>query len=452
MSGVLSCSDDTGARKDDPSVAANVAKPTPETPGGSDLVDASDRVQVGNTERDAGFDAAAASDAASRPEPSDAAVRSDDDAGDEPVVDAGDAAQAPQRPQEPQQPDDDDAGEPPNVDAGQAQAPMTGPDGCPIFQLPSDCKIPEGRGLPVELRCTGLYGDWAERRVACGVTEYKPAYELYSDGAAKRRWYQLPEGTHVDATRPEAFKFPIGTQFWKEFRVEVDGESRLAETRLLKKIAEGKTGWLYTSYVWDAAAANATQTNYGAQDVNGSDHVVPSLEQCRQCHVGREDFILGWDPIMLGPGATGVDLSQLVAAGTLQNIGGTPPTIPGTDSESLGLAYLHANCGISCHNPEGDARDSGLFMRLDTDKLANITTTPTLATGLFKTPWENAKIGTLTPPADSPFFDLVPLRPDASLVLVRMQVRGTEAQMPPLGTLHIDEDGVALVQALIGGN
>jgi hypothetical protein len=342
---------------------------------------------------------------------------------------------------------DEDAGVIPAADSGMQPAASSpaAPD-CVPFVMPADCTTPDGRPLPTELRCTGLYGDWAKKTPACGVKAYRPAHELWSDGDKKQRWFQLPEGSHVDAARPEAFVYPIGTQFWKEFKVEANGELRLAETRLLRKVSDARNGWVYTSYVWDGD--KAIQTNDGAKDVAGTDHVVPNLDQCRQCHSGREDFILGWDPIMLGAGAQGVTFEQLVANGTLQNAPAAP-SLPGTDAQALALAYLHANCGISCHNPGGDAKDSGLFMRLDLEKLQSVMSTPTFATGLYKKPWENAKTGTLMPPPDMGFVDLAPGRPDASLVLVRMQTRGSEAQMPPVGSLHVDEQGVAQVRALV---
>jgi hypothetical protein len=376
------------------------------------------------------------------------------------VIDAGaaghagssalsDAANSSDLPEEPE-----DAGTPPPsaADAGPVAPPplVFGPDGCVMFVMPSDCTTPPNRVLPSDLRCTGLYGDWASRALACGVHPYQPAFELYSDGAHKQRWYSLPEGTHIDGTQPEGFVYPVGTQFWKEFRVDVAGESRLIETRLLRKISNSATGWVYTSYVWDEQAQNAVQTNMGALNVDGSDHDVPTLEQCRQCHSGRADFILGWDPIMLGPGATGTDLAQLVQSGMLENLATTDITIPGTDPQALALGYLHANCGISCHNPNGDAKDTGLFMRLDADKLRTVQSTPAFVTGFGKVPWENAKIGTLTPPADLGYFrDFFPFRADASLVVVRMQHRGSEAQMPPIATEKVDEDGVALIRALV---
>ena len=352
---------------------------------------------------------------------------------------------------------DEDAGMAPAADGGMdasvpvqpaADGGMPSTSDCAPFVMPSDCTTPEGRPLPTDLRCTGLYGDWSRKALACGVTGYRPAYELWSDGAAKQRWFSLPEGSRVDAANPEAFVYPIGTQFWKEFRVQVNGQSKLAETRLLRKVSDGLNGWVYTSYVWDERGDNAVQTNDGITGLHGSDHVVPNLDQCRQCHAGRRDFVLGWDPILLGPGATGATYEQLTASGVLQNAP-PAPVLPGTDSQKLALAYLHANCGVSCHNADGDAKDSALFMRLDLDELQSVQSTPTFATGLLKMPWENAKIQALMPPPDTAFVDLMPGRADASLILVRMQTRGSEAQMPPIGSLHVDETGVAQVRALI---
>jgi hypothetical protein len=88
-------------------------------------------------------------------------------------------------------------------------------------------------------------------------------------------------------------------------------------------------------------------------------------------------------------------------------------------------------------------------MRLDFDKLTQVTDTPTIATGLMKTPWKNAKIQSLNPPTDSPYYDILPNRTDASLIYLRMNTRGTEAQMPPIGSNKVDPTGLELVRKLI---
>jgi hypothetical protein len=350
------------------------------------------------------------------------------------AADAGarDAASSPSERSTPMRSIDDDAG--PAADGG----------GCAPFTMPKDCPTQASGALPAELRCTGLYGDWAARRVACGVTPYALAYLPWSDGAVERRWFSLPEGTHVDASRPDAFQFPVGAQFWQELRVPDGAGTKLVETRLSRKLATPKASWLYTSYVWDERGETALQTNDGVKAALGTDHDVPNIDQCRRCHEGREDFILGWDTLMLAP-----DLPQLTAAGVIADQPDRIPAIPGSPTDAAALAYLHVNCGVSCHNPTGDAKDSGLFMRLDFDKLTQVTDTPTIATGLMKTPWKNAKIQSLNPPTDSPYYDILPNRTDASLIYLRMNTRGTEAQMPPIGSNKVDLTGLELVRKLI---
>lgn len=323
--------------------------------------------------------------------------------------------------------------------------------------MPADCTIPEGAVLPGELRCTGLYEDWASRTLRCGVTEYEPAYPLWSDGLKKRRYVWLPPGKSIDVTDPDDFKYPVGTQFWKEFGfAREDGTVQLAETRLLRRVSNG---WMYTSYVWLPDGSNAIQNNDGLLDWNGTGHSVPSRNQCKECHAGRNDFVLGWDAVMLGPGATGITREDLVASGVVrwdgQEEGVRSPldvTIPGDAIEKAALGYLHSNCGVSCHNETDDALglETGYFMRLDFDTLTSVQATDSFSTGLHKTPLPNAPLSELPPPpGGGTYVNLRPLDVERSLLLVRMKLRDVEAAMPRLGTNRVDDDGVAAVQAWI---
>src|SRR5687768_9685692 len=45
---------------------------------------------------------------------------------------------------------------------------------------------PEVAALPDRLTATGLYEDIASDRLAPGITAFRPAFELWSDGADKR--------------------------------------------------------------------------------------------------------------------------------------------------------------------------------------------------------------------------------------------------------------------------
>jgi hypothetical protein len=301
---------------------------------------------------------------------------------------------------------------------------------------------------PVSLHCAGLYADLARGILACGLVEYTPAYELWSDGAVKRRWVRLPPGASIDTSDPDGFVFPAGTWFWKEFQVRVNGELRRAETRLLHKV---ERGWVFTTYVWSPDGRGATATNNGVRNWQGSGHTVPTRDQCVDCHGGRRDLVLGWDPILLGPGAQGVHFEDLHSS--TDDDAGVPLTAavpPGDAIEQAALGYLHVNCGVSCHNDSIDARarDTALYMKLATGHSQGVLDTPP-ATAINKLPTGNAPFFELPEPSEGPFYDLLPGSPARSLVLARMLVRDHPAQMPPLASNVIDDAGAAIVSAWI---
>jgi hypothetical protein len=344
-----------------------------------------------------------------------------------------------------------DAGATAKPARGDARAGHNAP--CKDFVMPKDCTVPRGAVLPGELRCTGLYGDADSQQLACGIEAYAPAYELWADNAEKHRYISMPPGKTIDVSDPDNFKFPVGTQLWKEFRVEVSGKRRPSETRLLRK---SDKGWLYTSYVWSDDGKRATQQNDGVTDWLGSGHDVPTRDQCRECHEGRTDLALGWDLLMLGDGATGMTRGELAKRGLLSAGGKTlaadapqlKAAIPGNDTERAALGYLHANCGVSCHNatPDAAARDTGLMLRLEHAMLDRAQETPAIATGANRLPAPNSKM-----PPGGPFYDLLPGDPEHSLLVARMNVRGTEAQMPRVGTRLVDDRGVGVVKRWIEG-
>lgn len=344
-----------------------------------------------------------------------------------------------------------DDGSTPEADAsGRMDAGDTATEApCKPFTMPTDCSAPSDGVLPSELRCTGLYGDFAARQLACGVERYTPLFTLWSDGTEKHRYVALPPGTHVDVSDPENFVFPVDTRLFKEFHVEVNGQSKLAETRLLHK---SEAGWLYTTYVWTDDGTNAVQQNNGVPRIFGSEHSVPTRDQCRDCHEGRPDFVLGWDPVMLGDGATGLTLTRLherdllrirTAGGAMvaPELAALEAVVPGDTLERGALGYLHANCGVSCHNESerASARETSLLMRLDLDTLASVSSTAVVATGANRLPGPNAKL-----PPGGPYYDLRPGDPEHSLLTARMAVRG-ETQMPEIGTDVVDAEGLSLV-------
>jgi hypothetical protein len=128
-----------------------------------------------------------------------------------------------------------------------ADADASVPDASPV----ADCQIPSS-GLPTDLYCTGLYAARAPAQLAPGVMPYTPGVTLWSDGAEKHRYLQLPPGTKIDTTDLDAWKFPVDTKVWKEFRLG----GALVETRILWKRSASK--WELGTYVWDATGTTAT--------------------------------------------------------------------------------------------------------------------------------------------------------------------------------------------------
>jgi hypothetical protein len=311
---------------------------------------------------------------------------------------------------------------------------------------------------PEALSGTGLYSNFAALEIDPAHLAFAPQYALWTDGAAKRRWISLPPGTAIDASDPEAWVFPVGTRFWKEFSFG----ARRVETRYIERLPDG--GWLYAAYEWSAdgrAAVLAPERGRGGAYAfgGGRSHTIPAASDCRVCHEsGGRTPVLGFSLLQLSPdrdpgalhvdpGPAGdLDLEVLVRAGLLVGLPepllATPPRIAAaTPLERAALGYLHANCG-HCHNGDGPLRDLGLQLRhrTDDDRAPGVATT-------VGTP--NHKLA----PGQSPdaVLRIDPGQPDRSGLAQRMGSRWAALQMPPLGTNLVDERALGLVRQWIAG-
>lgn len=299
--------------------------------------------------------------------------------------------------------------------------------------------------VPGTLAATGLAGDEVP-----GLARYSPVYPLWTDGAAKRRWVSLPAGATIDTTRPDAWGFPAGTRFWKEFAFG----DRKVETRYMEKRADGT--WLYAAYVWNEAQAEATLAPArGLRDHadagGGVRHDIPSVADCAVCHEapGR-DAVLGFSAVQLAPdrdplaphaepfepGMT--DLAGLVAAGRLSPApadGGASARVAArTPRERAALGYLHANCG-TCHHPDDEASSAGLWLRV--------------ASGAAGHAHEALRSAVGVPSRFADERRIAPGDPDHSGLVQRMESRDRLRQMPPLGSERVDRAAVALIRAWI---
>ena len=158
--------------------------------------------------------------------------------------------------------------------------------------------LPEPAPPPALLSDTGLYADVARREVDPQNLAFSPQYPLWTDGAAKRRWIRLPAGAAIDASDPDAWVFPVGTRFWKEFSFA----GRPVETRMIERLPDG--AWRYAAYAWSADGREATLAaaagQRGAFDFGGGrSHAIPGVSDCKVCH----EFARHADPRLRPPPA-----------------------------------------------------------------------------------------------------------------------------------------------------
>lgn len=310
--------------------------------------------------------------------------------------------------------------------------------------------------LPRWLSETGLYSDVGLLTIDPQHRAFSPQYPLWTDAAQKRRWVSLPVGTTIDVTDVEAWDFPAGTRFWKEFSFG----GRRVETRMLVKSSE--TGWNFASYVWNETQTDAELAPSGgirnvAEVAPGKQHSIPSVEDCRACHDSTRTEILGFTALQLSddrdPDAPHAEplrndmltLRVLVDEGRLSparpEFISTPPRIPSASPrERAALGYLSANCG-SCHNATGSLASLKLILRQPAYGGGLTVIGPHLGR---KTKWDRpGAIPETTTVVDG-------ATPEHGALLFRMRSRRPTSQMPPLGTVLPDHDAIELVTQWAG--
>jgi len=306
-----------------------------------------------------------------------------------------------------------------------------------------------------------LFKDAAKQVANEGVIPYHLNTPLFTDYATKHRFVYIPPGQKVKYNDTDAFDFPVGTVlvktfgFLKDIRDPSQGE-RLVETRLLIHRTDG---WIGVSYLWndDASAARiavggavvpVSWTHYDGT-TRQIGHIVPNMNQCKQCHVKGEKFV------PLGPKARNLNCdypydngreNQLVhwtRAGILEGAPSDPneaPRVPVWDDPSTGSleararAYLDVNCA-HCHNPQGPAYTSGLDLSWHQREPVRY--------GIWKTPVAAGR-------GSGGFrYAIHPGKPDESFLVFRMQSTDPGIMMPTLGRVSVHEEGVALIRQWI---
>ncbi|MGE0404119.1 MAG: hypothetical protein AB7T06_45850 [Kofleriaceae bacterium] len=325
------------------------------------------------------------------------------------------------------------------TDAAPADDMMTIDDGGPV-----DANL-----MPMSLQETGLCDDGPCATINPGILAYAPQYQLYSDGATKRRWIYLPPGSKIDTADMNYWKFPVGTKLWKEFTTM--GGTRI-ETRFIMKVEEDdslQSAWYWASFIWDPSNTSSSffSASTGNPDAQGTTHDVPSRSQCRRCHQNTPGRVLGFQAMSLDYAAPQgeVDLQDLVDMDLLTNPPASPTAagdpffpIAGTDADKAAYGFMHANCG-GCHNPTSSIHDTVVIeMRMDVTKLA-AHDMPAYTTLVNQTAQLSTVPGTLVIPGD----------PTNSVVVRRLSSLIAGEKMPELGTETLNTDGIAAVSAWI---
>lgn len=314
-----------------------------------------------------------------------------------------------------------------------------------------------------KLSTYALFADTAKQIPAEGVLPFTVATALFADRSEKDRFIVLPPGGTMAWRDSEAFELPVGSVLVKTFRFPRDARDatradQLIETRLLVRRAKA---WEGAAYVYDRngeakLAIEGAEVPVDWIDAAGvaqhQQYLVPNKNQCKNCH---EEVAGVLTP--LGPkarhlnrpgeaknGDDGVIDNQLqhwIDTGVLT---GAPPVAQWPKSavaddpasgtlEQRARTWLDISCS-HCHNPKGAARTSGLDLSL--------TATPATL-GICKPP-----VATGRGSAGRP-YDIVPGRPDDSIIMARLESTEPEIKMPELGRTLVDTQGTALIREWI---
>lgn len=348
----------------------------------------------------------------------------------------------------------------------------SGPAGAALSEAIQGYDGTAGKAPPPLISQTGLYDDAASptRKIAAGIAAFRVNVPLWSDGSAKERFISLPPGTSVVPTDTDAYSYPDGTVFIKNFRVDTvygDSASRiLVETRFLVRHAgpaPEDNPWHGVSYRWrrdqtDAVPADLDLGESGVINVRkggalaGMRWTWPSRHQCNTCHFNRG--ILGFITPQLNlelPGAPARNQLQALAdAGVLARnpIAGKPSPLrwrPLDDSaatlEFRARSWFAANCS-QCHG-NGPSPGDHIFDFFHPD--VSIDQGPAGANGA----WLDKATG-----QGGDAFPRFAYKgwPESSYVLKRMLSRqdfgfNPTEQMPTLATFRPDSAALGLLKA-----
>jgi uncharacterized repeat protein (TIGR03806 family) len=303
-------------------------------------------------------------------------------------------------------------------------------------------------------------GKIADLVPAEGVTGYEVNSSLFSNYSEKKRFIKIPEGLQATYDDTTVFDLPVGTILIKNFYFPLDfrkpeGPRQIIETRLLVHQPKGWEAW---PYIWNSEQTEAMYDPAGEKkeitfiNKNGKrrtiSHAVPNKNQCKGCHVQKE--------VMMPIGITARQLNRdILYENSKKNqlsiwveehmISAVPeltrvPKLAVWDDAASGSlnararAYLDANCS-HCHSKDGPANTSGMFLDVFENNNTHL--------GVLKTPVAAGR------GASNLTYDIVPGKPDQSILIFRMKSIDPGIAMPEIGREQIHEEGIALIEEWI---
>ncbi|MDB5227270.1 MAG: hypothetical protein JWN78_1463 [Bacteroidota bacterium] len=293
------------------------------------------------------------------------------------------------------------------------------------------------------------------------VLPYDLITTLFSDYAKKARFVWMPEGTSAKYNKTAALDFPVGTVLIKnfyysnDFRDDAKGR-KILETRLLVR---RKDKWDALDYEWNDDQTEGTLNIVGddkkvdwinAHGVqNHTNFLIPNKNQCKGCHSFNETLI----PI--GPKIRNMNRDVIYAEGKKNQLDkwrevgyltgynkadNKTNKLAQWDDPTTGTveerakAYLEVNCS-NCHRKEGPANTSGLYLLLSEKNPESW--------GVMKSPVAAGRA------SGNSLYDVVPGKPEESILPYRMNSADPEIMMPELGRRLIHVEAVALIKQWI---
>lgn len=290
----------------------------------------------------------------------------------------------------------------------------------------------------------GFFADAPAQLPRAGVVPYRLNTPLWSDGAEKLRFVYVPPGKQARAAPADAngglLDLPVGSALIKTFAFTENGKRRLIETRVLLHRAEG---WVALPYLWNAEQTEARLAIAGARvpvTTPAGERIsyrVPNKNQCKECH-GLSGAV-----VPIGPKPRNMSrewLAEFVKAGHLDLMPEGADVLPvweqreTASAEKAARAYLEANCA-HCHRPGANASNSGLDLRWEQADPS--------ALGVMKRPVAAGR------GAGALLYDVVPGKPDQSIMAHRMASTEPGVAMPELGKDSVDREGLEVVRRWI---